>query len=437
MSSERSQGNSQAMIQVESLGKQYRLGQFVGGGQMSTLRDAISHRARGAVRRFSNRGRLRIQKRDSIWALRDVSFELNEGEVLGIIGGNGAGKTTLLKILSRITEPTIGRVVLRGRVASLLEVGTGFHPELTGRENVFLNGVVLGMSRSEVKEKFEEIVDFAGVERFIDTPVKRYSSGMQLRLAFAVAAHLDPEILIIDEVLAVGDSSFQTKCLRKMESVSRDEGRTILFVSHNMGVIRTLCSRALLLEEGRLVGQGDLDELIARYLGTADDSTAATDLSIRTDRAGDGRARILRSRIFDLERRELSTVLSGQDFQIDLSHTAPDAKGRQQWALSLFNSRGEHVCHLDSEESGCHLPSLTESGTISVLLYRTPLPPGIYTGDVRLTIDGVVADYIQRAFSFRVEPGDFYGKGRVTPSHEELVYLDHSWKSLSGKPSDA
>jgi len=425
------------MIQVEDLGKQYRLGQFVGSGQVNTLRDAISRRARSAVRRFSDRGRLGIQKRDSIWALRNITFELRQGEVLGIIGRNGAGKTTLLKILSRITEPTVGRVVLRGRVASLLEVGTGFHPELTGRENVFLNGVVLGMRRAEVKEKFDEIVDFAGVGRFIDTPVKRYSSGMQLRLAFAVAAHLDPEILIIDEVLAVGDSSFQMKCLRKMESVSRDEGRTILFVSHNMGVIRTLCSRALLLEEGRLVGQGDLGEQIARYLGTTDDSTAVTDLSIRTDRGGDGKVRIVRSGIFDPEGRELGTVLGGQDVRIDFSHTALGSAGRQQWALSLFNSRGEKICHLDSEDSGCDLPLLTESGTISVLLNRTPLPPGIYTGDLRLTIDGVVADYIQRAFSFRVEPGDFFRRGRVTPSHEELVYLDHSWKSSSGKLSDA
>ena len=437
MSSERSHRDSHAMIEVENLGKQYRLGQFVGGGQVNTLRDAISRGARGVVRRFSGREIFGGRNPESIWALQNISFELNQGEVLGIIGRNGAGKTTLLKILSRITEPTIGRVVLRGRVASLLEVGTGFHPELTGRENVFLNGVVLGMRRTEIKEKFDEIVDFAGVERFIDTPVKRYSSGMQLRLAFAVAAHLDPEILIIDEVLAVGDASFQMKCLRKMESVSRDEGRTILFVSHNMGVVRTLCSRALLLEEGRLVGEGDLGEQIARYLGTTDDSTGATDLSIRTDRGGDGRVRILRSRIFDLERRELSTVLSGQDIRMDFSHTAPGSAGRQQWALSLFNRRGEKICHLDSEDSGCDLPLLTEFGTISVLLHRTPLPPGVYTGDVRLTIDGVVADYIQRAFSFRVEPGDFFGRGRVTPSHEELVYLDHSWKSSSGKPSDA
>jgi lipopolysaccharide transport system ATP-binding protein len=318
------------MIQVKDLGKQYRLGQFVGSGQVNTLRDAISRSARGVVRRFSGREFFEGRNPELIWALQDISFELKRGEVLGIIGRNGAGKTTLLKILSRITEPTTGRVVLRGRVASLLEVGTGFHPELTGRENVFLNGVVLGMRRIEIKEKFDEIVEFAGVERFIDTPVKRFSSGMQLRLAFAVAAHLDPEILIIDEVLAVGDASFQMKCLRKMESVSRDEGRTILFVSHNMGVIRTLCSRALLFEEGRLVGQGDLDELIARYLGTTDDSAAVTDLSIRTDRAGDGSARILRSGIFDLEGRELSTVLSGQDIRINFSHTAPDSKGRQQ-----------------------------------------------------------------------------------------------------------
>ena len=245
------------IISVENLSKRYLVGhQGERGGYHSytALRDIIGREIRNAGRKALDvvRGRQVVQG-DSVeefWALRDVSFEVNEGEVLGIIGRNGAGKSTLLKILSRITEPTAGRVTLRGRVASLLEVGTGFHPELTGRENIYLNGAILGMTRAEIRKKFDEIVAFAEVDKFLDTPVKRYSSGMYVRLAFAVAAHLEPEILIVDEVLAVGDAEFQKKCLGKMEDVSRREGRTVLFVSHNMGAIRSLCMSALLLETG-------------------------------------------------------------------------------------------------------------------------------------------------------------------------------------------
>jgi len=415
---------SEFAIRAEGLSKRYVLGEH---RTHSTLREAIARSTGGLL------GRRRSQPSGEFWALSDVSFELRCGEVLGIIGSNGAGKSTLLKILSRITEPTKGRAELVGRVGSLLEVGTGFHPELTGRENVFLNGAILGMHRNEVMKKFDEIVDFSGVSRFIDTPVKRYSSGMQLRLAFAVAAHLDPEILIVDEVLAVGDATFQTKCLQKMESVSQKEGRTILFVSHNMGVVRTLCSRALLLESGRIVGDGDVAQQISGYLRTSSVIEATTDLSARTDRAGDGRAQILRARIGVGDCEGVGVILSGQEFRIDFDHSAFIVGGRQQWALSLFNDRGEKICHLDSEDRGCGLPPVSETGRISLVVLRPPLPPGTYTGDVRLTIDGIVADYLQRAFSFRVEPGDFFGTGRITPNHGEMVYLDHSWESASGK----
>jgi lipopolysaccharide transport system ATP-binding protein len=222
--------------------------------------------ARKAIDVFRGRQVVQGDSVEEYWALKDVSFEVNEGEVLGIIGKNGAGKSTLLKILSRITEPTAGRVTLRGRVASLLEVGTGFHPELTGRENIFLNGAILGMGRAEIRKKFDEIVAFAEVEKFLDTPVKRYSSGMYVRLAFAVAAHLEPEILIVDEVLAVGDAEFQKKCLGKMNDVSRLGGRTVLFVSHNMTAIRSLCSNSLLLVDGVLAGKGPADAIIDTYL---------------------------------------------------------------------------------------------------------------------------------------------------------------------------
>jgi lipopolysaccharide transport system ATP-binding protein len=265
---------SHLAIRVESLGKQYR----IGGPQAryKTLRETLSGAATAPLRRIRSIARGRSPgSHDIFWALRDISFEVQPGEVVGIIGRNGAGKSTLLKILSRITEPTEGYAELRGRVGTLLEVGTGFHPELTGRENIYLNGAILGMKRGEIERKFDEIVAFAEVERFIDTPVKHYSSGMYLRLAFAVAAHLEPEILIVDEVLAVGDAQFQKKCLGKMEDVAR-QGRTVLFVSHNMAAVRSMCTQAILLHDGRRELSGSTEMVIAHYLAANATETAAT-----------------------------------------------------------------------------------------------------------------------------------------------------------------
>jgi lipopolysaccharide transport system ATP-binding protein len=259
-------------IQVDDLGKRYRIGEQVGGYQ--TLRDTLVDIVSSPFRRLSRAVGRSVESHEAeiIWALRNVSFNVQEGEVLGIIGRNGAGKSTLLKLLSRITEPTEGRAIIRGRVGSLLEVGTGFHPELTGRENIFLNGAVLGMRRSEIESRFDEIVAFAEVEKFIDTPVKRYSSGMYLRLAFAVAAHLEPEILLVDEVLAVGDAEFQRKCLGKMSDVSQ-QGRTVLFVSHNMSAILNLTERAILLEQGKLAKYAPSGEVVDFYLASGHSQT--------------------------------------------------------------------------------------------------------------------------------------------------------------------
>jgi lipopolysaccharide transport system ATP-binding protein len=261
------------VISVENLSKSYLVGHRAerdGPYSYTSLRDVIAREMHNSARKAIDviRGRQVVQGDaiEEFWALKDVGFEVQQGEVLGIIGRNGAGKSTLLKILSRITEPTAGRITLRGRVASLLEVGTGFHPELTGRENIYLNGAILGMSRAEIRKKFDEIVAFAEVERFLDTPVKRYSSGMYVRLAFAVAAHLEPEILVVDEVLAVGDAEFQKKCLGKMDEVSRREGRTVLVVSHNMGVVSSLCGKALWLDRGAIHKHGNAGDLIGHYL---------------------------------------------------------------------------------------------------------------------------------------------------------------------------
>jgi lipopolysaccharide transport system ATP-binding protein len=260
---------SNPVIQCEGLGKSYLIGHQGARERYTALRDVVVRQARGVWQATQRalRGQTGIEgdEIEEFWALRDVSFEVKEGEVIGIIGRNGAGKSTLLKILSRITEPTEGRVTLRGRVASLLEVGTGFHPELTGRENIFLNGAILGMTRAEIKRKFDEIVAFAEVEKFLDTPVKRFSSGMYVRLAFAVAAHLEPEILVVDEVLAVGDAEFQKKCLGKMQDVAAG-GRTVLFVSHNMDAVRRLCGCAIWLDSGRIRSTGDTMEIVSHYL---------------------------------------------------------------------------------------------------------------------------------------------------------------------------
>lgn len=271
------------VIRAEGLSKKYVIGHEA-IERYSAIRDVVAQQARRLVRsaRDMAAGRALIagDDREEFWALREVDFEIKRGEAVGIIGRNGAGKSTLLKVLSRITEPTEGRVTINGRVASLLEVGTGFHPELTGRENIYLNGAILGMTRAEIRRKFDEIVAFAGVEKFLDTPVKRYSSGMYVRLAFSVAAHLEPEILVVDEVLAVGDAEFQKKCLGKMQDVT-GEGRTVLFVSHNMGAVSTLCTRGMLLDGGKLLYSGSAEEVVARYAAA---TTAEYDVSFPADR---------------------------------------------------------------------------------------------------------------------------------------------------------
>src|SRR5207253_1021794 len=280
---------SDAIITVENLGKKYSL-RHQCNERYTALRDVIAEKALGFFKNLKSGNGVSVSKED-FWALKDVSFEVQRGEVVGIIGRNGAGKSTLLKILSRITEPTEGRVRIKGRVASLLEVGTGFHPELTGRENIFLNGAILGMTKAEIKSKFDEIVAFAETEKFLDTPVKRYSSGMYVRLAFAVAAHLEPEILIVDEVLAVGDAEFQQKCLGKMEQVSRG-GRTVLFVSHNMAALEALCSSGLVLAEGELVTRADAKAAVETYLRQLS-RRGPLPLDTRRDREGSGMLRFI------------------------------------------------------------------------------------------------------------------------------------------------
>jgi lipopolysaccharide transport system ATP-binding protein len=359
--------------------------------------------------------------------LRGVSFEVFPGDVLGIIGRNGAGKSTLLKVLSRVTEPTTGSAVLMGRVGSLLEVGTGFHPELTGRENVYLNGAILGMKKGEVKRKFDEIVAFAEVERFVDTPVKHYSSGMYLRLAFAVAAHLEPEILLIDEVLAVGDASFQKKCLGKMGEVGR-LGRTVLFVSHNLAAVSALCSRVMILHEGAL---RLLTESAAEAIHTYTEYTvvASTSLEARQDRSGDGGVRIVRFETVDGRGRPVEHLVSGQEVEFRIHYRSRNGRrpSRVLAAISLNSVLGYVVSVLSNDMSGEIFDSLPPEGVLRCAIARLPIASGMLSLNLMIKESDVIQDWIQDATRITVEGGDYYGTGRVTPASHGGFLIEQRW----------
>lgn len=342
---------SRPIITVEGLGKQYAIGTKPSSYQ--TLREALMEGLKAPVRRLrAMRGH--AAEGNLIWALKDVSFEVQEGEVLGIIGRNGAGKSTLLKILSRITDPTEGWAEIRGRVASLLEVGTGFHLELTGRENIYLNGAILGMRKAEIERKFDEIVDFAEIEQFIDTPVKHYSSGMYVRLAFAVAAHLEPEILIVDEVLAVGDAAFQKKCLGKMHDVS-SHGRTVLFVSHNMGMITSLCTHGLLLEHGQLVSASSASNTVLSYFSRGNQAPFSTDYRLGSQKVGDHFATLLEACLENEEGRRIGEIDIREPFRVRIWYQLLQAVPVPPYVnFHFFDARGEYAfVSAGNNFSGC------------------------------------------------------------------------------------
>jgi lipopolysaccharide transport system ATP-binding protein len=412
-------------ISVEGLSKRYRLGTFTGSGY-GRLTESLSDAALAPFRRL--RGAIaEAPDERTIWALKEVAFEVAEGDVVGIVGRNGAGKTTLLKVLSRITAPTTGQATLRGRVGSLLEVGTGFHPELTGRENVYLNGAILGMGRSEVRRKFDDIVAFAEVERFLDTPVKRYSSGMAVRLAFAVAAHLEPEILIVDEVLAVGDAAFQRKCLGKMESVGR-EGRTVLFVSHNMAAVSHLCDWAVQLDAGRVIRSGSTDEVVRAYL---DEAAGAGRLALeeRPDRKGSGQLRVRAVTLRDRTGRDVGALRLGEPALIELEYESPAERPLSNVAvwLHLDSLFGQRVTTLHNELAGQEFETLPPRGTIACELPRLPLLPGAYQLTFYVTVNGIQADWLINAGTIEVAEGDFFETGKLPRSQDGLVVFDQRW----------
>lgn len=418
------------IIRVEGISKKYRLGARRAGP--TTLREAIAGAARSplaALRRAGTDGGA------TLWALRDVSFEVRPGEAVGVIGRNGAGKSTLLKILSRITEPTAGRAELYGRASSLLEVGTGFHPELSGRENIFLNGAILGMKRADINRHFDDIVAFAEVERFIDTPVKHYSSGMHMRLAFAVAAHLEPEILIVDEVLAVGDAQFQKKCLGKMGSVAKD-GRTVLFVSHNMAAVSNLCQSGLVLEQGRVVYAGTQTGAVARYLTSF--RTLGNSLRDRTDRAGSGEVRVVAVDVRDSAGSALDVAASGQDVEIRLHYEASPGFDsskviaglcvKTQFDVPVFLQHNR----LTRDEWG----PLPPRGSFVCRIPRLPLPPAAYRITYSLMLGGEYLDAMDDAYELTVTGGDFFGSGEVPPATHGCCLVDANWR-LEPEPSPA
>jgi lipopolysaccharide transport system ATP-binding protein len=428
--------SSQTVIQVDSLWKKYHLG-ALGTGALRHDFNRWWHRVRGKPDPYTKVDQ--VQKSavtsdptladDEMWALQDVSLEVKQGEILGIIGRNGAGKSTLLKILSRVTAPTSGEVRVKGRIASLLEVGTGFHPELTGRENIFLNGAILGMTKVEIKRKLDEIVAFAEVEKFLDTPVKRYSSGMYVRLAFAVAAHLEPEILIVDEVLAVGDSAFQKKCLGKMGQVA-GEGRTVLFVSHNMSVMQVLCRHIVLLRQGAVNAHGSPEEMITLYMGDADSSVDGTfDLRSHPARASHLKPIILEVRLLGKEGEPRTTFLPHSVFEAAFIINMPHTLREPRLALAIEDHLGRRILTVASYFSATPFPALCGRHEVRCTIPDLPLGAGRYLFSVSISEQGVGhLDSIDGVGWFQIEGRNPYGNGNAYAPAYGPVLCESRWR---------
>ena len=420
---------SDTVIRVENLGKKYIIGHQKEDQRYTALRDVIADKAKTLGNHLNpfKSSSSSLSNREEFWALKDVSFEIKQGDRVGIIGRNGAGKSTLLKILGRIVEPTSGFVELRGRAASLLEVGTGFHPELTGRENIFLNGAILGMSKAEISRKFDEIVSFAEVEKFLDTPVKRYSSGMYVRLAFAVAAYLEPEILIVDEVLAVGDAQFQKKCLEKMDDFGK-EGRTVVFVSHQMAAIEKLCSKGVLINQGKVDYFGSQTQAVTKYLSISTDNSIS--LYDRSDRRGNGDIKVVSIDVRDAATDViLESVQSGQsiDFYFHYTSNANSQYERVIASISFATQLGIPVFLQHNRLTGDDFGCIPKKGTLVCKINRLPLPPSSYQISYSIIRDNEYLDSLSNAVTLSVLDGNFYGSGEVPPISHGVCLVDASW----------
>jgi lipopolysaccharide transport system ATP-binding protein len=407
---------SEIAIQAQGLGKQFRLGT---AERYLTFRETLV----GALK-APFRGWRRNAADDRFWALRDVSFEIRRGEVVGVIGRNGAGKSTLLKVLSRITEPSAGYADVYGRVGSLLEVGTGFHNELSGRDNIYLNGSILGMTRGEIRRKFDEIVAFSECERFLDTPVKRYSSGMYMRLAFAVAAHLEPEILVVDEVLAVGDAAFQKKCLGKMNDVAA-HGRTVLFVSHNMAAVQGLCKRAIRLDGGRVVGDGPAADVVGDYLRAASAGSTGSVLADRTDRSGDGSVRLTAVHVDPVDSEP--AVRTGGRLRVTISYLSDRPLVGAGFQLTVHDAGGTPVYVLSSDYAGGLPERLPACGAVTCVTEPIHLTPGRCYLNAEIFKGPAETDVVERAAEFDVEPADFFGTGKLPTRDWVMCVLGQRW----------
>ncbi len=429
---------SEIVIRVEHLSKRFRIGLKAPHHRLS---EAITDLGRACAnlpgrifgRRVLSPDESNGAEAGEFWALKDISFEVQRGDVVGIIGRNGAGKSTLLKILARITEPTSGRFGLQGRVGSLLEIGTGFHPELTGRENIFLSGTILGMMRREVVRHFDEIVAFAEIDEFLDTPVKRYSSGMRVRLGFAVAAYLNPEILIVDEVLAVGDAAFQKKCLGKMGTFA-ESGRTVLFVSHDVNAIQSLCTSAILLDHGRIAGNGPTMDVVAQYRD-AIESFQQVPLQSRTDRSGSGRLRFVSLDIVGPSKADPS-IRTGRPCSFVLNFELSDNEPAEDvhFAVTIADARGYPLITCASFHKGADFPPFQKSGQVCCLIPTLPLAPGRYSVHLAATMRRQRADLVENVAGFTVHEEDFYGTGRLPKPEKRggAMVVDHSWVSKTG-----
>ncbi|MFC2153905.1 ABC transporter ATP-binding protein [Candidatus Altiarchaeota archaeon] len=397
------------VIEVEGVSKKYVI--YHEASPYKTLREELVKTFKAP---FNKGGQ---KKREVFWALKNVSFDVGQGEIVGLIGRNGAGKSTLLKILSRITTPTEGTIKMRGRIGSLLEVGTGFHPELTGRENIYMNGAVLGMSKREIDEKFDDIVKFSGIEKFLDTPIKRYSSGMYVRLGFSIAANLDPEIMIVDEVLSVGDTAFQKKCLKKIKEVASD-GRTVLIVSHNMTAISDLCSRVILLEDGRLVENDNTNVVIDRYLSSISERLRVP-IRERTDRTGSGTLRFTDTKLL-VDGKEADILKHGQDVVLELSYEAQNRLSPEsvRFAVSILTFGGVKFIAFDSATTGFKVEEIQKKGVLRCHIPSLPLIRGHYRGLLYAEVDGETTDRLEDAFEFEVRSGEYPTVGWLSVKHK-------------------
>ena len=429
---------SEYAIRLEGIGKQYHIGRRRQGHRtlQRTLVDAVTGPFRKAGQLLRGQAAAVADLDETFWALKDVSFDVEHGQIVGIIGRNGAGKSTLMKILSRITEPTKGRGEIHGRVGSLLEVGTGFHPELTGRENLFLNGAILGMRKAEIERKFDEILAFSEIDKFIDTPVKHYSSGMYVRLAFAVAAHLEPEILLVDEVLAVGDAAFQRKCLGKMSEVSKG-GRTVLFISHNMAAVENLCHKGIVIEEGRVVFLGDMKHAIERYLQGASTNGHASashvvDLSRSPGRPSRCRPLLKRLELFSREQPVRGQLRMGDPLTAYISFALEEPASNLNACLAFDTLFGQRVftAHSLFEPQNSWGPRTGEQVFVCEIPSLT-LVPGEYKIKVALDVQNAERDLVEDAARLTILESDYYGTGRVP--WNGMFVLKHSWHMLNGQ----